>query len=198
MSAKDDILNALREHQPPDVTLPDLKGNWITYDNVQDHFCSVVNAVGGQVVKVSSQQQLEAEVNRVIQELQAEQVFSELPGMTVANININDFNDPHECEKIDFALIMGEFGVAENGAIWVADHSIKYRVTWFITQHIGIVLSAESLLHNLHEAYEKLNFTEPEFGVFISGPSKTADIEQSLVIGAHGPRSLTVFLMENS
>ena len=59
----------------------------------------------------------------------------------------------------------------------------------------GLVVQADQIVHNLHEAYRRIAFDQPRFGVFISGPSKTADIEQSLVIGAHGARSLTVFVV---
>jgi L-lactate dehydrogenase complex protein LldG len=47
----------------------------------------------------------------------------------------------------------------------------------------------------MHQAYERLQGREYNFGVFIAGPSKTADIEQSLVLGAHGARTMTVFLV---
>ena len=114
--------------------------------------------------------------------------------------------DPHELESVDFAILSGHFGVAENGAIWVTDRGLRHRVIYFITQHLSLVIQADQIVHNMHQAYEKLiegdgaNYGGPvgkrAFGTFISGPSKTADIEQSLVIGAHGPRSLTVFCLK--
>lgn len=48
----------------------------------------------------------------------------------------------------------------------------------------------------MHQAYDCIGNQEYGFGTFISGPSKTADIEESLVIGTHGARGLMVFIME--
>ena len=46
------------------------------------------------------------------------------------------------------------------------------------------------------DSYQLIHNTDYGYGVFISGPSKTADIEQSLVIGAHGAGSLTIFILD--
>jgi L-lactate dehydrogenase complex protein LldG len=48
----------------------------------------------------------------------------------------------------------------------------------------------------MHEACARVAAGPKEYGLFIAGPSKTADIEQALVIGAHGARSCTVFVVD--
>jgi L-lactate dehydrogenase complex protein LldG len=102
--------------------------------------------------------------------------------------------DSHQLKDLDLAIIEGQFGVAENGAIWLTDENLGLRALPFITEHLVIVLQANTLVSNLHEAYEKIGNQHSGFGLFIAGPSKTADIEQSLVIGAHGAKSLRVVL----
>ena len=73
--------------------------------------------------------------------------------------------------------------------------SFPERVLPFITQHLVLIVNKADILPTLHEAYETIGQQQYGYGTFIAGPSKTADIEQSLVLGAHGSRSLWVFLM---
>jgi L-lactate dehydrogenase complex protein LldG len=94
--------------------------------------------------------------------------------------------------EVEVLEIDGAFGVAENGAIWLTEDALPHRVAPFICQHL--VIHVQKIVPNMHEAYEELNYPTSGFGLFLAGPSKTADIEQSLVIGAHGARSLTVVI----
>jgi L-lactate dehydrogenase complex protein LldG len=73
-----------------------------------------------------------------------------------------------------------------------------HRVLPFITQHLGMLVDEDHIVATMHDAYKKMNNNEYGFGTFIAGPSKTADIEQSLVLGAHGARSMTIFLLKSS
>jgi L-lactate dehydrogenase complex protein LldG len=192
MAGRDEMLAAIRRYQPAASQLPALDRQWIKYPDRLAQFASVVSAIGGQFIRAADA----TEANRQLREISAcrdaKQIVSIVPGIGESNVDLAAIVDPHDLETVDFAVLPGEFGVAENGAIWVTDRGLKHRVVYFIAQHLALVIAADQVLDNMHEAYERLRFERTEFGAFIAGPSKTADIEQSLVIGAHGPRSLTV------
>ncbi|HBI41482.1 MAG TPA: hypothetical protein DDY78_01325 [Planctomycetales bacterium] len=193
MASRDDILRAVRTNLPPPADLPEIEARGIVYADLPKQFAAMVEAVGGRCVFAADL----AEVNRTLtampEVMTALKIVSLVHGVGMPNVDLNDVNDPHELADVDFAVLPGRFGVAENGAVWVTDEGVKHRAIAFIAQHLALVIPTADILDNMHQAYERLAFAKPGFGVFISGPSKTADIEQSLVIGAHGPRSLTVF-----
>ena len=87
----------------------------------------------------------------------------------------------------------GEIGVAENGAIWIPQQ-VKYKAIYFISESLVILIDRNKIVDTMYDAYCQLDGQEYQFGTFISGPSKTADIEQALVMGAHGAREVLVIL----
>ena len=194
-TSKETILRALRGTKLEPVDLPDLDQAWVRYDDPVKQFAEVLQAVGGRCVRAAGLQEVNEELGRLPAFQQARIIGSSVAGIDRVNFDVTAAVDPHDVEKLDFFVASGEFAVAENGAVWVTNAQTSHRVLFFIVQHLALVVPAGQLIHNLHEAYQRLRFDRPEFGLFISGPSKTADIEQSLVIGAHGPRSLTVFLV---
>lgn len=191
---RDKILQSLRSSVQDAPALPELSGDWIQYEDRAAQFVQAIENVGGQCLLVNNV----SEINRALDDHasypSAKKVFSNVEGMARANIALSEVADPHDIEDLDFAIVAGEFGVAENGAIWVTDEAIKHRVALFLCQHLALTVSRQAIVDNMHQAYERLELGSPHFGTFLAGPSKTADIEQSLVIGAHGPRSLTVFV----
>lgn len=196
MSSKQDILNAIRRSSVPRADLPELAGSWITYPDKTRQFLDVVTSVGARPLVVSDAAAAEADLQQSAVYGAARRIFSNVAGIGRNNVDLGSTPDPHDLENLDFAILPGDFAVAENGAIWVTDQGLPHRVVYFITQHLVLVVRQSQILDNMHQAYDRLAFSNPGFGVFISGPSKTADIEQSLVIGAHGARSLTVYVIE--
>jgi len=192
MSSREKILSALKASKPEYLPL----GTW-TWDssssNVTETFIKTLEGIGGTVsvikdVNIIKESLIHDGKSRIVNRL--------------ASLNWNNSDDKLiretavELEKIEIAILEGKVGVAENGAIWIDEQSMGHRALPFICQHLVLVLPVKNIVSNMHEAYARINVTEHGFGTFIAGPSKTADIEQALVIGAHGARSLRVFLLD--
>lgn len=195
MSSRDAILQAVRRHLPESSLLPSLDGPWITYLNPTAQFAAVQEMIGGSCVSVPDMAALRAQLETLPQFVHARRTLSTISELPSMGVSLEAVDDPHDLEDVDFAILRGEFAIAENAAVWVTDAGLKHRVAYFLCQHLALVVPADQVLNNLAEAYRRIRFDGPGFGAFIAGPSKTADIEQSLVIGAHGPKSLTVYLL---
>ncbi len=194
MSSKNLILQAIRTNNlVKDTELPNYNNFGISFDDKYEQFSTMIQSVGGEALFIK-----EEELDKTIKSLYPDEkvISTNVETCSLGNFNSNEKDDAHDLKDIDLAIVKGEFAVAENGAVWLKNASNKHRSLYFIAQNIVIVVKKDSILNTMHEAYKLISFDKPSYGVFVSGPSKTADIEQSLVIGAHGPKSGYVIFVE--
>jgi len=194
MNSRDQILGTIRQQLPQSAPLPDFSGDWIEYDDPAAQFAEVLTSVGGVCHVVSSVAEISTALGLPLTE--DKRVVSGVPGVAEPNFNFHLVSDPHEMADVELVILPGKLAVAENAAIWVQTDSTAQRAACFLTQHLALVVPLSDIVSNLHEAYDRIQIETAPFGCFISGPSKTADIEQSLVKGAHGARTLQVFLID--
>lgn len=193
MSKKEDILakfrkNVIKKYDMP--RLDDIKG--ITYPDPLVQFISMTENVGGKVVELEKGQ----DINQLIKELypDAKEIASNLPEITIATRNPDTVESPRALNGTDVGVIKGMFGVAENACVWIPQ-TMKEKAVCFISENLVILLDRKQIVNNMHEAYKRIEFNDYGYGSFISGPSKTADIAQVLVMGAQAARSATVVLV---
>jgi L-lactate dehydrogenase complex protein LldG len=193
MNSRDTILSALRAVSVPVELKPEYpKG--IVFEDPVAKFAEVLEGVGGVCVRVATDQEADARLRDIEAYRGARQIASFVPGIGESTVDCSLSERPHDLKGLDFVILPGEFGVAENAAVWVQESALgRHRVAFVIAQHLALVVRGGEIVNNMQEAYARLKLEG--FGLFISGPSKTADIEQALVIGAHGARSCTVFVI---
>jgi L-lactate dehydrogenase complex protein LldG len=194
MSSRNKILTAVAENQPPTAPLPEFE--FLDAESIysSETFINVLTGIGGTVIPVESIEEIQ---NYILQNFgRGSRTVTNIPALEhVAELMRRTSISPHALSDVDYAIIDTRLAVAENGAVWVTEKGLSDRVLPFICQHLAVVLKAGDIVSNMHAAYEVINADDYGYGTFIAGPSKTADIEQSLVLGAHGPKSMTVFLM---
>ena len=195
MSSKEDILSKYRKNIQQKYDMPSLDDiKAITYPNPLVQFITMTESVGGHVIEVKEGQN----VNDIIKGLfpEAKEIASNLPEITIATRDPDNVGRARDLNGTDVGIIRGKFGVAENACVWIPQ-TMKEKAVCFISENLIILLPKSQIVNNMHEAYKRIEFdtTYDGYGTFISGPSKTADIAQVLVMGAQAARSATILLM---
>ncbi|PWB27988.1 lactate utilization protein C [Flavobacterium sp. HTF] len=195
MSSKEQILQKIKQNQPDFVTeLPDLNVLGSDSFDILQTYKTILKGIGGDFEEVANYDEVTAFIKNNY--LLNKRIISTIPELSeIAGLNWEN-DDPHSLEDVELTIVKAHFGVAENSALWVTDDLLGQRVAPFIAQYLAIVVHKKDIVATMHQAYDKIGNQEYGFGTFIAGPSKTADIEQSLVLGAHGARGLIVFLMD--
>ena len=192
-SSKEEILRRCRSNVHERFNMPDLSDIRATvYADPLQQFINMTESVGGKAILVDPGQDL----NQLIRDLfpEAKEIASHLPEITIATRNPDETEQAGDLNGTDVGIVRGMFGVAENACVWVPQQ-MKQKAVCFISEHLVILLPKSQIVNNMHEAYQRIAFTDYGYGTFISGPSKTADIAQVLVMGAQAARSATVLLL---
>jgi len=191
MSTKEDILNNVKRNLRAKYEMPEIRLNAIQYADKTEQFVEVSKFVGGNARLLEPGEDIDTVISELYPE--AKIIASNLPEIRIKTLNPDNVDDPHYLDGVDLGIVRGEVGVAENGCVWIPQN-VRQKVIYFISEYLVIILDRKNIVNNMHEAYDTIKFGDKGFGVFISGPSKTADIEQSLVVGAHGAKGVTVIL----
>lgn len=190
-STKDTILNNLRSNVRETYDKPDLSFAKLTYpDPVEAFIQTATTAAGAKVIEMQEGDDINELIRRAYPD--AKTIASNVPGIK-ADRNPDEVQKPQELDGTDVSVVEGTIGCAENACIWVPQ-TMKQRAVCFIPEYLVIILNKKNIVNNMHEAYDRIEMPEKGFGAFISGPSKTADIEQALVYGAQSFCGVTVIL----
>jgi L-lactate dehydrogenase complex protein LldG len=192
-NSRESILAAIRENRPPQAEYPQIDYKLQNFEDPVARFRELAEAVGGTTFLVNGSENISELCN-----IPADaKVISAIDCIEDKNLSREDLKTAHDMKDIDYCCFNVELGVAENGALLSHCDEFSFRSVYFLAQHLIVTIKASAIRHNMHEAYKELSdMKRGQFTAFISGPSKTADIEQCLVIGAHGARSMQILIKE--
>ncbi|MDO4790505.1 MAG: LUD domain-containing protein [Porphyromonas sp.] len=193
MNSKDAILQSLRENIKELFPKPEIKVSHIKFEDKVAQFKEIYQGVGGEVYELQEGESVSDAIKRIYPNVKS--LACNMPEVTCATINPDDIDAPADLNGTELVVCKGIFGVCENGAIYY-EQQYKQRAIYFISESLLFILPKSELVDTMHEAMSRIShkFTG-EFRGFISGPSKTADIEQALVKGAHGAKESAVLLI---
>ncbi|MCP4725458.1 MAG: hypothetical protein GY863_10500 [bacterium] len=115
--------------------------------------------------------------------------------ITFDDIGQNDFKN--SIAGIPASLVRASYAIADTGTLAFIYDDCGNTLPHFLPECIFAVIEKSRLLPDQVELFEKVSPDEAKNMVFVTGPSRTADIEKVLVLGAHGPKRLIVLMMEN-
>ena len=195
MSARDSVLTRIRaavrheEPHPGSFQPAPAAAGW-------DHFGDALRSVGGEPIGPVRSEDL----GRTLSELCADSGrvltgpgLAEWLGPGCWEEGVEGVS-PQSLADVAVAILRGSIGVAENGAVALEGRHAPTRALPFLCERLILLLETSAIVPDMHTATSRMPPDATRFHHFtwISGPSKTADIEQTLVLGAHAARSLAV------
>jgi L-lactate dehydrogenase complex protein LldG len=208
-TSKEKVLKSVREAliSKTDQPFPKIDMEKPVYNDMEEspdvNFAQELTSAGGNFIYCEQEDEVIEGIKFLMQDRGWDSIFALEP--TILNIltkgQINCVFEYDQLTNAHVGMTGCEALVARLGTIMVSTGQMAGRQI-FIYPEIHLVLAFSSqLVDDLKDAFARLRKKYdpkmPSMVTFITGPSRTADIEKTLVMGAHGPKELYVFLLED-
>jgi len=214
-TARDAILGRIRASkpagdQPPRPPVPQV---WPPADpttgQMAEQFVESLEAVAGEVVRCQSMDDAKAALAEmveregwtslgIVEKPDCSEVVADLPAETVTTVDENI--EPRQMAEFAAGIIAPEHLLADTGSCMIVCPTGEHRLMCYLPPVCIIVAHEEQLVETMPAAWGKVSAASSakdltgEY-VFITGPSRTADIEKILILGVHGPKRVIVLLV---
>jgi len=207
-TSREQILKRIRNAEMQKADNPyadvDLSKN-IYYDLKEDLevvFAEELNHIGGHFVYCMSKEELIENLKRLIISQKWNTVYTHSKEIDniLKSMDVVSSKDTDDYSKIEVSITECEALIARLGSVMVSSKQVNGRRLNFIPDTHIVIANREQIVATVKDAIELINNKYedefPSMTTIITGPSRTADIEKTLVMGAHGPRTLIVFVTE--
>ncbi len=168
-------------------------------------FCRQAETMGASVLRVTGPQELAGQVVASLRPLGnrvalAASILAETAGLAAALEQAGfqvERDGPEFARQADSGIVEFDLGIAETGTLVHDATDLKTRLASMLPLTCLALLPVERLVANVAEVFTLYASRDPWPGylAFVTGPSRTADIERSLTIGVHGPERLLIALV---
>jgi L-lactate dehydrogenase complex protein LldG len=180
------------------------------YENLQEQFAKALKNVKGEVHHASGLDEAWNVLGEVLSELGARKIVvndenplnqvdlvNRFPDLEWYQVGKTDGNLRDFCASADVGLTSADVALAETGSVLVSAGPGRSRAGSLLPPVHIVILPISKLVPDIFTWTANREREMSSQVVLISGPSKTADIEQTLVVGVHGPKRFIVILYSN-
>jgi len=205
--SKENILKKIRKalSQSTPLPFPQSEGNNSIYtqskQELEVEFAEQFNLLQGRFIFCVNRQELAFQFNSLLKKQGWEKVFCAEPKiLEIVGSQLSDRFSAEDLADCDISVTSCEFLIARTGSIVLSSaQSMGRTSSVYAPIHICIAFTSQ-LVYDIKDALQlmKVKYKDkiPSLITFATGPSRTADIEKTLVVGVHGPKEVYCFLVD--